>query len=243
MEDTASPDIAPKIGITGTPVINPATNTMYVVGATKENGAYFSRLHAINILTGAEQANSPGGDSGDGSRYGQWQFRRKTGVQPIVAKPTRRAELLQRLCLYWLRFARRQWAVAWMGLRVRRDDTGADRSDMYFAERIWLRRVGAGAGMPIDTAAGGRMFLTTGNGTFATYPPFNASTELGESILDFDLANGGLTPTDAFTSFNQAKLNSADPDQGSGGILMCLTNRERTRTSWCKPARRVASWC
>ena len=57
--DIASHDITPEIGITGTPVINPATNTMYVVGATKENGVYFLRLHALNILTGAEQANSP----------------------------------------------------------------------------------------------------------------------------------------------------------------------------------------
>src|SRR5690348_10507781 len=52
--DTGSRDIAPEIGITATPVIDPATNTMYVVGKTKENGTYFQRLHAINILTGAE---------------------------------------------------------------------------------------------------------------------------------------------------------------------------------------------
>src|SRR3569833_4261640 len=53
--DTGSPDVAPTIGITGTPAIDPATTTMYVVGATKENGTYFSRLHAINITSGAEQ--------------------------------------------------------------------------------------------------------------------------------------------------------------------------------------------
>ncbi len=57
--DTGSPDVAPTVGITGTPAINPATNTMYVVANTKENGVYFSRLHAINIITGAEQPNSP----------------------------------------------------------------------------------------------------------------------------------------------------------------------------------------
>ncbi len=55
-------DIGPEIGITGTPVIDPSTNTMYVVGKTKESGAYFHRLHAINILTGAEQAHSPVAD-------------------------------------------------------------------------------------------------------------------------------------------------------------------------------------
>jgi hypothetical protein len=75
--------------------------------------------------------------------------------------------------------------------------------------------------MPIDNdATGGRMFVVTGNGTHSTYPPFNASTEYGESIVDFNLANGGLTPTDAFTSFNFQTLNNGDLDQGSGGVLM-----------------------
>src|SRR6185503_14966679 len=58
-QDTGSPDVAPTVGITGTPVIDPSTNTMYLVANTKENGSYYSRLHAINIITGAEQAHSP----------------------------------------------------------------------------------------------------------------------------------------------------------------------------------------
>ena len=57
--DVGSTDISPEIGITSTPAINVASNTMYVVGKTKENGTYVYRLHAINILTGAEQPNSP----------------------------------------------------------------------------------------------------------------------------------------------------------------------------------------
>jgi hypothetical protein len=78
--DTGSPDVAPTVGITGTPTINPATNTMYVVANTKENGAYFSRLHAINIVTGAEQPNSPVNitatvaGTGNGSSGGQLSF-------------------------------------------------------------------------------------------------------------------------------------------------------------------------
>ena len=50
-------DIGPTIGVTGTPVINPASNTMYVVSNTEEGGAFYSRLHAINIITGAEQTS------------------------------------------------------------------------------------------------------------------------------------------------------------------------------------------
>src|ERR1700722_7588383 len=52
--DLGTNDIVPEIGITSTPAINVAGNTMYVIAKTKEGGGYVQRLHAINILTGAE---------------------------------------------------------------------------------------------------------------------------------------------------------------------------------------------
>jgi hypothetical protein len=61
-------------------VIDPSTNTLYVVAKTKENGSYFHRLHALDITTGAEkfggpvtiQASVPG--TGGGSSGGQVPF-------------------------------------------------------------------------------------------------------------------------------------------------------------------------
>ncbi len=58
--DTNSPDIAPELGVVATPVIDPATGTIYVTANTKEviNGAtasphYLWQLYAIDLSSGA----------------------------------------------------------------------------------------------------------------------------------------------------------------------------------------------
>ena len=48
--DTGETDLVPEIGITGTPVIDPSTNTLYVVSMTTENNVDLSRLHALDPL-------------------------------------------------------------------------------------------------------------------------------------------------------------------------------------------------
>ena len=219
--DTGSPDIAPEIGITGTPAINTATNTMYVVGKTKENGTYFARLHAINILTGKELAGSPVAMSatvpgtGNGSSGGQLSF------SPLWQN--NRPALNYYNGHVYVGFGAHGDNGPWHGWVFAFDATTLAQTAVIctspngFGNGVWA----AGAGLPIDTGGtAGRMFITTGNGTYASYPPFNASSEFGDSIVALDLSNGKLTPIDAFTPFNQAHLSSADLDQGSGGILM-----------------------
>ena len=51
-------NIPGAIGITGTPVIDPATGTLYVVSATKSAG-YHQNLHALDVATGLPRAGSP----------------------------------------------------------------------------------------------------------------------------------------------------------------------------------------
>ena len=60
--DVSSDDIYPEIGITGTPVIDPSTNILYVSVATKElvgsTTHFVQRLHAINLGDGTDAAPS-----------------------------------------------------------------------------------------------------------------------------------------------------------------------------------------
>ena len=53
-------DITPEIGVTGTPVINPASNTLYVVSKSEgPTGTFHQRLHALDLATGSEKFSGP----------------------------------------------------------------------------------------------------------------------------------------------------------------------------------------
>ena len=79
-DEVGCTDIDPIIGVTGTPVIDPTTNTMYVEAKSAENGGYVHRLHAIDITTGFEKSPGPMvidatvSGTGDGSSGGHLVF-------------------------------------------------------------------------------------------------------------------------------------------------------------------------
>ena len=218
-QDNGSPDVAPTVGITGTPAIDTATNTMYVVGSTKENGAYFSRLHAINIITGKEQPNSPVNitasvaGTGNGSSGGQLAF-------SALWENQRPALALYNGFVY-IGYASHGDNGPWHGWLFSYNAATLQQTSVLCLSPngsgagIWA----AGAGLPIDTT-NGRMYVVTGNGSRTSTPPFNSGSSYGESVVAFSLANGKITPVDSFTPFNYQTLNTMDWDQGSGGLLM-----------------------
>ena len=214
-------DLNPEIGISSTPVIDLNTGSLFVVSKTKENGNYFQRLHALNILTGNEQPGSPVVISasvpgtGSGSSGGTLAF-------SSLWQNNRVATDLFNGNIY-LGFGSHGDDGPWHGWVLVYNETTLKQTAKFctspngYGNGIW----GSGAAFPIDTVTpNGRAFLATGNGDFTSYPPLTSSVDYGESILRFDLSNGGFAISDAFTGYNQATLTSQDADQGSGGVLM-----------------------
>ena len=221
-------DIHPEFGITSTPVIDLTNNTLFVVATSKENGNYFQRLHALNILTGNEQSGSPVSISasvpgtGSGSSGGTLAF-------STLWQNNRSALDLFNGNIY-IGFGSHGDDGPWHGWVLVYNETTLKQTAVWctspngWGDGVW----GAGAGFPIDTvSANGRAFLATGNGDWTSYPPLTTSVDYGESILRFDLSNGGFAISDAFTDFNQASLTAGDDDQGSGGVLL-LPNQPGT---------------
>src|SRR6266478_709291 len=227
--DVNTGDIVPEIGITGTPVIDPATGTLYVVGKTKENGRYVQRLHALDITTGAEriefkspvelQASVPG--SGSGSSGGtlpwdpQWE--------------NQRAGLLLLNGIVYVGFGAHGdngpyhgWILAYNATSLQQ--TGAFCSTPNGSgSGIWMAGSGLAADMvdPVNQPDG-RLFVATGNGSFDAAPPYSNRMDYGDDLVRLDLTHGVPTATDSFTPFNQQYLtaNDNDLDTGSGGVLL-----------------------
>ena len=214
-------DIHPEIGISGTPVIDLNSKTIFLVAKSKESGTYVQRLHALNLLNGNEQPGSPivihaaVPGSGNASSGGTLNFSQ-------LWQNNRSALGLFNGNIY-IGFGSHGDDGPWHGWVLVYNQSTLTQTAAFCASPngngngVWM----AGAGFPIDTvSANGRAFLATGNGDYTAYPPLTSNVDYGDSVLRFDLSNGGFTPTSAFTPFNQSSLNGADLDQGSGGVLL-----------------------
>jgi hypothetical protein len=218
--DVGTDDITPEIGITATPVIDTNSNTIYVVGKTKESGNYFQRLHALDITTGAEKTGSPVtlsaqvNGNGNGSSGGVVRFDPKLG--------NNRPALLFLNGTVYIAFSSHGdqgpyhgWILAYNAATLQQTSVFCPTANGA-ASGIWM----SGAGLAADTINSGRLFVATGNGAFNATAPYNNSMSYGDDLIRIETSTGAMKVSDQFTAFNQNYLSTNDLDLGSGGVML-----------------------
>jgi len=215
-QDVNCPVVYPEIGITGTPVIDPTTYTVYLVASTKEvtgtTVRYVHRLHALNIRSGREQPGSPveiqasvpgTGDGGGTVTFAPLSYKQRSAL--LLANGVIYTSWSSH-CDHGLYHG---WIIGYRADTLRQVAVYNDTPNGSGAS-FW----GAGAGPACDAA--GNLFVVSANGT---YDESNSPPDLGDSIIRLS-PSAGLSVADYFTPFDQSYLESDDLDLGSSGALL-----------------------
>lgn len=221
-------NIVGNIGILSTPVIDPLTNTMYLVARTKESGnpcatnfqgnsSYCQRLHAIDIVTGAEKFGGPSTIAGQVPGTGSGNVKGKIIFDPLMGNQRPGLALVNgQIFISWASHEDstpnyKGWVMSYNASTLAQTGIFCVTPNGGQGEGgIWMW----GRAPAVD--ARGNVYFMTGNGDW------DGSTEFGDSIIGFSsLSSGSPMPLlDYFTPSNQGPLNSADLDLGSSGPMM-----------------------
>jgi hypothetical protein len=209
-------DIQPEIGVTGTPVIDPASGTLYVVSKSEgPPGTFHQRLHALDLASGGEKFSGPVTISatvpgtGDGSSGGNVAFNPQTEHQ--------RSAVSVSGGVVFIAWASHEDKDPYHGWIIGYNASTLARVAVFNASAngsrsgIWM----AGGAPAFDSA--GNLYASTGNGTFdGDSTPGN---DFGDTVLKIG-TSAGLTVTDWFTPYNQDLLDNRDLDLGSSGVVV-----------------------
>ena len=219
-------DIQPEIGVTGTPVIDSTTNTIYVVSKSWKaaTGVFYQRLHSLDLATGmTEKFNGPVSIAASVPGIGD-------GTTMVSFSPKmehQRSGLALANGTVYLAWAAHEDAQPYHGWLL-----GYSASDLSLLPSVFnttpnggLGGIWAGGGAPaVDST--GDVYVSTGNGVFDEAPP-PPSNDYGDSLLRLRPSTGGSTPNGVnldvagwFTPYDQANLSSNDTDLGSGAIVL-----------------------
>jgi uncharacterized protein (TIGR03437 family) len=210
-------DILNEIGILGTPVIDPATSTLYAVHYTYDGSGsskqYLYYLHALDLATGTEKFNGPVliQATVPGSGWG--------GLDIVVNDqlPFAASDHLQRpglLLLYgtvYVAFGSHGDEAPWHGWLMAYDASTLHQTSVFnttpnnaAGSSIWQ----GGRGLAADSEA--NIYCSTGNGDW------DGLQNWGQSVLRL-ATQGGLSVADYFTPAEWTPLNTNDTDLGSSG--------------------------
>jgi hypothetical protein len=216
----------PNVGITGTPVIDKQSQTLYVIAYSLEQAQPTYKLHALDLSSLKDKPGSPKVVSASQKLSDQTDF-------PFNATYQRqRPALLQANGNIYAGFGSfcdfepgrsRGWVLGWHASSLatlntseltdkRADKTTADctypGNHPCFLSSIWM----SGYGLAADPE--GNIFFTTGNSAAGTY---DKTLNIAESVVKM---SGDLSVLDFFTPADERKLDANDTDYGSGGVLV-----------------------
>lgn len=212
-EDTGSTDIAPEIGIIGTPVIDETTKTLYVVSKEKNIKAapptFSQHLHALDLATGEEKMNGPAPIA----------FRFTPQQNPAfdfdALRENQRAALLLHDGIVYIAWASHGDQPTFHGYVIGFDARDVRKRVATFVVTprgdgggIWM----SGGGISTDGTA---LYAVSGNGTFIPSP---TDGSYSESALK--LAPGTLKFLDYFAPANQEAATKVDHDFGTTDALI-----------------------
>jgi hypothetical protein len=214
-------DISPEIGITGSPVIDLETRTLWVAAKTrKSDGGIRQVLAAVDIASGRQKPGSPVEiratvrGKGVGSTGGALAFNPRTSNQ-------RASLLLHRGVLYvaWASHADIQpyhgWVMAYDARTLKQLAAWSTTPDGE-GGGVWM----SGTGPSAD--AEGNVYLVVGDGTFSAQ---RGGRDYGDSFVKLRLTPEGLRVRDWFTPHDEADMNMRDKDLGSTGALLSPDGR------------------
>jgi hypothetical protein len=219
-------DISPEVGITGTPVIDPTTNTLYVVSkSVNASTQFFQRLHAIDVTTGNERVAPQSIDSsisvpgtGAGSVGGLVAFDPRNENQ--------RPGLVLSNAVVYVAWASHEdhdpyhgWVIGFNAATLAPVANAVFNTTPNLVGTLSYSRGGIwmGGGAPaVDSA--GNLFFITGNGTFDAN---TGGSNYGDSVVRLSTASG-FSVADYFTPLDEASLDANDTDFGSGAATLLV---------------------
>ena len=209
----------PNIGIDSTPVIDPATNTIYVVTDTFESNHAVYRIHALDPSDLSDKVTpvvvTASGLLSDGSTYNFNAFASRLRAALLVAN----GNVYAGFASYCDVDAdqSRGWILGWQTDTLtplpnnELTNRLAHSTDDFFLTSIWMSGYGLAASVTGD------IYFVTGNSDFSG-DSYDKVKNLAESVVQVspDLS----TVKSFFTPRDWAILDEADADFGSGGAML-----------------------
>jgi len=213
-------DFSGNLGTVCTPVINTATNTIYLLVRSVSKGQVFVQyLHALDIRTGAEKSGSPvyitatvagNGDGADNSGYITFDQQHEG---------PRAGLLLYNGVVYMCWASHCDWSP-YHGWVMGYDATTLKQKYVYNSTPkgglagIWM----SGQAPAVDD--NGYIYLATGNGSVGYNGNPADTVNRGESLLKLKISGSTLKVVDYFTPDDYQYLEDNDLDYGVDGVLL-----------------------